>query len=66
MLADHLLKTKKEYKNLKKQEIEDIIKTNWIKHVFNMTWLMEILRIYLEESASDKVLDDKALNIAKI
>ena len=28
-LVDHLLKTKKEYKNLKKQKIEDIfIKTN--------------------------------------
>ena len=29
VLVDHLLKTKKEYKNLKKQEIQDIfIKTN--------------------------------------
>ena len=39
-------KTKKEYKSLKKQEIQDIIiKTNWIKLVFNMVWLMEILKI---------------------
>ena len=38
-------KTKKEYKNLKKQEINDIfIKTNQIKFVFKMTWLMEILK----------------------
>ena len=38
MLVDHLQKTKKEYKSLKKQEIHDIfIKTNYIKLVFNMT-----------------------------
>ena len=36
----------KEYKNLKKKVIHDIfIKTNEIKLVFNMTWLMEILKI---------------------
>ena len=46
ILMDHLQKTKKEYKNLKKQEIHDMyIKTNWIKLVFNMKWLMEILKI---------------------
>ena len=39
-------KTRKVYKNLKKQEIHDIvIKMNWIKLVFNMTWLTEILKI---------------------
>ena len=39
-------KTKKENKNINKQEIHDIfIKTNQIKHVFNMIWLMEILNI---------------------
>ena len=33
-------------KELKKQEIQDIfIKTNKIKLVFNMIWLMEILKI---------------------
>ena len=38
MLVDHLQKTKKEYKSLKKQEIHDIfIKMNYIKLVFNMT-----------------------------
>ena len=38
MLVDHLQKTKKEYKSLKKQEIHDIfIKTNYIKLFFNMT-----------------------------
>ena len=36
----------KEYKNLKKQEIHKIfIKANWLKLAFNMTWLMEILKI---------------------
>ena len=43
-------KTKKEYKNSKKQDIHDIfIKTNYIKLVFNMKWLMENLIIYVEE-----------------
>ena len=51
MLVDHLLKkTKKEYKNSKKHDIHDIfIKTNYIKLVFNMTWFMENLIIYVEE-----------------
>ena len=30
-----------------------------------MIWLMEILRIYLQKTAADKVLRDKAFNIAK-
>ena len=34
VLVDHLLKAKKEYKNLKKQEIQDMfIKTNQINHI---------------------------------
>ena len=42
---DHLLKTKKEFKNLKKQEIQDIFtKMNLIRHAFKTTWLMEILK----------------------
>ena len=37
-------------KFVKKQEIQEIfIKTNKIKLVFNMIWLMEILKIYLED-----------------
>ena len=36
----------KEYKNLKKQEIHNIVtRTNQIKPGFNMTWLIEILKI---------------------
>ena len=30
-----------------------------------MIWLMEILRVYLQKTAADKVLSDKAFNIAK-
>ena len=38
VLVDHLQKTKKEYKNLKKQEIHNISnKINKVKLVFNMT-----------------------------
>ena len=36
----------KEFKNLKKQEIQAIFtKMNLIRLVFNITWLMEILKI---------------------
>ena len=43
--VDHLLKTKKEFKNLKKQEIQTIFtKMNLIRFVFNMIWPMEILK----------------------
>ena len=46
MLVNHLLKTKKEFKNLKKQEIQAIfIKMDLIRHVFNMIWHVEILKI---------------------
>ena len=44
VLVEHLQKTKKEFKNLQKQEIQNVfIKTNWIKFAFNKKWLMEIL-----------------------
>ena len=50
MLLDHLQKTKKEYKNLKKQKIRDtFIKSNYVKQVFETTWLIKILNIELEE-----------------
>ena len=43
-------KKKKEYKNLRKQDIQNkFIKKNQIRFAFNMTWFMEILRICLEE-----------------
>ena len=50
VLVDHLLKTKKEFKNLKKQEIRPIFtKMNLIRLAFNMIWLMEILKILKKE-----------------
>ena len=43
-------KNKKELKHLKKQEIQAIFtKMNLIGLVFNMIWLMGILKIYREE-----------------
>ena len=46
VLVDDLPKIKKECKYLKKQDIHDVfIKMDKIKLVFNMKWLMEILRI---------------------
>ena len=55
MLAECLLETKKEYKNLKKQEIQDIFsKSNWRKPAFSMIQLMEILKILLEQQLLSK------------
>ena len=46
VLVDHLIKTKKELKNLKKQEILDIsTKMNLIRHAFNMIRVMAILKV---------------------
>ena len=64
MLADPLQKTKKEFKNLKKKEIQTIFtKMKLIRLVFNMTWLMEILNIYQEEQILIKFY--KSFNVAK-
>ena len=50
VLVDHLLKTKKEFRNLRKREIQTIFsKMNLIMLVFNMIWLMEIFKVYQEE-----------------
>ena len=54
MLVYHLLKTKKEFKNLKKQETQAIFTK------MNLISLVLARRI-----ASDKVLKDKAFNISK-
>ena len=48
-------KTKTKYKNLKKQEFQNIfIKISYINLAFNMTWLRKILKIYLEEQLQIK------------
>ena len=45
VLVGNLLKTKKEFRNLKEQDIQTIFtKTKLIRLVFNITWLMEILK----------------------
>ena len=48
VLVDHLQKINKEFKNLKKQEIR-VTKMSLIRLVFNMIWLMGILKILKEE-----------------
>ena len=48
VLVDHLQKIKKEFKHLKKQEIR-VTKMSLIRLVFNMIWLMGILKILKEE-----------------
>ena len=46
VLVDHLLKIRKKFKNLKKQERQAIFtKMNLIRLAFNMICLMEILKI---------------------
>ena len=46
VLAGHLLETQKESKNVMNQEMQTIFtKMNLIRLVFNMIWLMEILKI---------------------
>ena len=65
MRADHLVKRKKE--NSEKQEIYDIfIKMNKKNHAFNLTWLIDILKIYLEEQPLAKYYVVKHLTLRKI
>ena len=59
-------KSKERIQKLKETEIHDIfIKMNQRKLAFSMTWFKKFLRIYLKRAASDKILRDKAFNIAK-
>ena len=58
MLVDYLPHTKKEQKNLKKQEIQYIF--NETKLDFSTIWLTEISQIYVE------ILREKASNIVKL
>ena len=53
-------KNKERIKKLKKHEISDI-KTNYMKFVFNMTWLMVILKILVEEQLLMKYCMTKEL-----
>ena len=57
---DHLHKTKKEYKNLKKQKIREVfIKTNQIQLIYRD------FKTLAKITAFDKILHDKAFNIDK-
>ena len=45
VLAVHLLKINKEFKDLWRLEIQNTFtKMNWTKPAFNMIWLMEIIK----------------------
>ena len=60
-------KTKKKYKNLKKQEFQDIfIETSQTKRSFNVIWLMENLTIWLEEQLLVKYYEIEYLILLKV
>ena len=65
MLVDYLLKTKKEFKNLKKQEINYIHKIELDKVCFQHYMAYGDFQDLARRTTSDKVLRDKAYNIAK-
>ena len=64
---DQFQKIKKEYKNLKKQEIHDtFIKTNYVyKACFQHDMAYGYFKDLTRRIASDKILHNKAFNMAK-
>ena len=61
------IKNKERIQKFKEVGDQDmIIKTDYIKLSFNMTWLMEILRIYLEEQLLRKYYVIKQLILLKL
>ena len=59
-------KTKKEFKNLKKQGVEAIFtKMNLIKHAFNYGMAYGDFKDLKRKTASEEILRDKAFNVAK-
>ena len=62
---DHLPKTKKEFKNLNKEEIQDIYRNELDKACFQYDMAYGDFKDLARRTASDKVLRDKAFNIAK-
>ena len=60
---EHLLKTKKEYKNLKRQEI-DIYRNELDKACFWHDMVYRDFKDLTKRTASDRILRDKAFNIA--
>ena len=66
MLVDHLLKTKKEFKNLKKTGGTKYIHRNELdKACFQDNMAYGDCKDLARRTASDKVLRDKAFNIPK-
>ena len=63
---DHLLETKEEYKNLKKQEIQDIYYQNKLdKACFQHDMAYGYSKYLPRRASSDKILRDKVFDIAK-
>ena len=65
MLAGHLQKIKKEFKNLKKQDTSYIYKNELDKACFQHNMAYGNFNDLKRRTASDKVLRDKAFDIAK-
>ena len=58
VLEDQLQKSKKEYKNSKKQETRDIsIKTNWKRPVFHSLWLRMRSKIYPKQLLTEHYVE---------
>ena len=58
-------KSKEATQKLKETEDSGYIHQNELELAFSMTWFKKCLRIYLKRAASDKILHDIAINIAK-
>ena len=65
MLVDHLLKTKKEFKNSKKRDTNYIYKNEPDKACFQHDMAYGDFKDLAIRTASDKILRDKAFKIAK-
>ena len=62
---DHLQKTNKEYKNLKKQDLRYIYRNKLDKDCFQHDMAYGDFKNLTRRTASDKILRDKAFNFAK-
>ena len=62
---DHLLRLKKELKGLKKEEIEDVYRNKLDRVCFQHDMTYGDFKDLPRRTASDKVLREKAFNIAK-
>ena len=65
MLVDHLQKTKKECKNLKKQEVYNIFINKLDKACFQHDMAYENYKDLSRRTDSDKIFYDKAFSVGK-